>query len=264
MPFHVSSPERTSSAPGQLKVSSRVRSSQGTRELWFTLPEEYAGRIHEHWADSFALTLLIPAMRAGEDLRVEGPLSERLNYAMNGPTQALLRSLIPELRAIRVEADSTRSHGSKPPRGVATGFSGGVDSFTVLADHLGERAHPGFEVSHLLFFDVGSHGSVEPAEVCRARYERLLPAATELGLPLVLVTSNLDTFYGENIDFIRTYSIRNVATAMLLQDVIGRYLLASGNSYGNSHRGIGCHGFGRARPASYTGDRGIRGDSHGS
>lgn len=201
-----------------------VESLEGATELWFGVAEEHGDLVSDR-ADAAVLALLLPAMRAGEDLYVEGPVSEKLHYGLSGLFQAVMQHLVPALRPVRIHAAEI---GPAPGRaqGVATGFSAGIDSFSVLADHHYGSPSPGYRLTHLLYNNVGSHGGTGNP-LFRLRYERLRPAADRIGLPFVAVDSNLMAFY-ENLAFKDTYTLRNVVVALLLQAGIGRSFHAAG------------------------------------
>ena len=115
--------------------------------------------------------------------------------------------------------------------GVATGLSGGIDSFSVLADHHYAADLPRVErLTHLLYNNVGSHGRHGDGLFLK-RLARLRPTAERIGLPLVTVNSNLDDFFGAHLAFQPTITPRNAAVAHLLQRGIGTALIASSYPY---------------------------------
>ena len=110
-------------------------------------------------ADWAAVALLMPAMRAGQDLHVGGVMTDVLLHQMNGDLQVLLGWLQPGCAQIRVSADDTRPARAAPPA-VAMGFSGGVDSFDALREYFLEPDVPdALRVTHLLNNNVGAHGT---------------------------------------------------------------------------------------------------------
>ena len=215
---------------GEIVYRVRVETSAGPNTLWYSVPEQFADLITDS-CDAPLAALLIPAMARGEDIHVAGKLSERLLYTLSGPYQRLMQHVIPALRQVRIhpaEIQSVIHKGSA----VATGFSAGIDSFCVLADHYYSKVPAAFKVTHLLFNNVGSHGSGAGGErLFRARYARTAPVAAQIGLPLVRINSNVDTYYGKPLDFQRTHTPRNASVALLLQRGVGRYLYASTFDY---------------------------------
>lgn len=201
-----------------------VEWSEGADELWFRVADEHADLVSDR-ADAALLGLLLPAMRAGENVQVRGAVSERLHYNLSGPLQFVMQHVIPGLHTIRVQPSEIVS-SPRRAAGVATGFSAGIDSFSVLADHHYGDPLPGFRLTHLLYNNVGSNGAAGNP-LFRMRYERLKPVADRIGLPFVAVDSNLMSFY-EGVSFKHSYTVRNAVVALLLQAGIGRTFHAAG------------------------------------
>ena len=177
--------------------------------------------------DSALLALLIPAMSRGEDIFVRGPVSPLLLHQVRGPVQAMLRCVLPTLRRIRIEAEETATVTAPSGRGVVTGFSGGVDSFCVLADHTGPDVASELRISHLLYNNVGSHSDGGEG-LFEERRARLRPAVDRLGLPFIGINSNVNDFFtGTGLTFQQTHTVRNAAAALLFQAEIPLYLYAS-------------------------------------
>ena len=197
--------------------------------LWYEVPAEHTALLTRS-LDPAILALLVPCMARGVDLVLEGAASPELVAAADGELQSLLRSFEPELHRIRVVATPGAGAPTVPQRtrGIAVGFSAGVDSYyTVL------RELPSVTTLHgpmdgasplLVFSNVGSHG-VRGREVFVARRERLLAVAGELGLPLVTVDTDMDDLY--SLPFLRTHVLRNASVAHLLGGGVARYLSSS-------------------------------------
>lgn len=201
-----------------------VTGLDGPPELRYLLPAAASPMI-SGLLDGPLLALLLPAMAAGRDIEVQGEVSARLLYHLVGPYQRLLQAVIPTLHRIRIHAGRADRVPSRAT-GVATGVSGGIDSFSVLADHHYGDPPPGFRLTHLLYHNVGSHGRAG-GDLFRRRAARMAPLAERLGLPLLVVDSNLDAFYGPGLGFMQTHTPRNASVPLLLQEGIGRYYYAA-------------------------------------
>lgn len=210
-----------------------VDSQKGKEVLWYRLNDSFADLVSPS-CDAALAALLLPAMANGEDVIVEGPISEKLLFNLTR-YQVLLQRIMPDLCQVRIAAEEVSSFPITS-RGVATGFSGGIDSFCVLADYHYQCALDGFKITHLLFNNVGSHGR-GGEQLSRKRYERLLPVAQSLGLPFIMINSNLSSFYDKGLGFINTATARNASVALLLQKGIRRYLYASSNHYRDLYTG---------------------------
>jgi len=198
-------------------------------KVWFSVYSENKEWLTPETQDAFVLALLLLAMKEKEDLYIEGAMSEKLFYNVVNHYMPIIISCIPSLSRIRIIPEELRSTiYAQTKGGVATGFSGGIDSFCVLADHLFGSVPDGFRVTHLLFNNVGSHGA-GGSRLFWDRYSRLLPAAEELGLPFIAIDSNL----GELLPFgyQLTCTIRNISAVLLLQKLIRRFYFASTYKY---------------------------------
>ena len=213
--------------PDGVRYAVNVREAKGDvpKELWFEVPSEAAEFVSDK-CDAAVLALLVPAMEAGEPLHAEGRVSRRLLTALNESYQQMLSPVMPHLTGIRVTAATVTDEPAEA-REVATGYSGGVDSFTTLLRPRAEGEQP---ISLLIHNNVGGHGSgVRADSVFRERLQRARHAAGQLGLPLVSVDSNLDGFYGPGSGFMATHSLRNIAAVMVLQRKVGVYEYSSGH-----------------------------------
>lgn len=209
-----------------VRIQTLVEFEGRKKHLWYSVESRYGDCLTTDNLDPFVVGMLVPAMLAREDIHVEGPLSERLHWNLKHYYMRILSSVNPAFHPVRILADELSAARSGPrPAGVATGFSGGIDSFCVLADHFFDAVPPARKITHLIFNNVGSHGK-GGQELFIDRYERLLPCAHDMGLPFIRIDSNLDTFY--RIGFEQTHTPRNVSAALSLQKVLGTYLYASG------------------------------------
>jgi len=200
----------------------KIEETSHEDELWFSLGKQYGDLVSDR-TDSALAGLLIPAMDHGEDIEIEGVVSERLYYAVTGPLQEALITMMPELEEVDVDAETVKP-ARREGSGVAMGFSAGIDSFSALGDHYYSDVPEGFEVTHLLFNNVGSHGS-EAERLFNDRYERVRSVVEEIDLPFVKINSNLNRFY--DISFKKTHTPRNVSVALLLQGGIKRFFYGS-------------------------------------
>lgn len=220
-------PPKIGAEDGRLTWSVSVRRlANAPDRLWFTIPEEHAGLVTE-LADPALIGLLIPAMHAGETVTVDGSVTDELAHNLTHGYQHILDVVIPGLRRVPLEI-ANPVPAIDPAHGIGTGFSAGIDSFTVLAEHYYQPVAADLRLTHLTLFNVGAMTS---GEAGRRRFRRvhsqLAPAADRIGLPLVPVDSNLDDFYAF-AGFRQTHGPRNLSAASLLQAGLGRFYFASG------------------------------------
>ncbi len=220
-------PRRTRDEDGNMRVVADIDDSE---PLWFSVAEDDEELLAER-ADHVAVALLLPAMRYGRDLRVGGVVTDSLLHRLNHDLQSLVRVVHPNYHAVAVTADETVPAGATPS-GVATGFSGGVDSFATLTEYASAPGVPAaLRVTHLLNNNVGAHGEGGGA-LWRRRFDALRPVAAELGLPFIRVDSNIDVHY-PRMGFMQTVTFRNAAVMHLLGGGIGRSYHASEGTFRN-------------------------------
>lgn len=229
---------------GQAFLESSVVSHGQRENLWFSVDSQYKEYLSHERLDAFVVGLLPSAMQRGENIYVSGPVSEKLYYHLTRLFMRVLSLVIPSLKPVEIiapELDSgTLMHAGS---NIGTGFSGGIDSFCLLAEHLpGCGAPVGYEISHLVYNHVG------PPQVAVAnqwQVQKLRREARSMQMPLIEINSNLDIFY--SLSFILSYVPRNLAAILAIQKFFLRYLFASSYSYSDFYVGpcedIGhCHG----------------------
>lgn len=222
---------------GCLTLSAPVSFQGKDAPCFYSVPERFADLADAESSNCFLVGLLYPAMRTGEDVHVEGRVSARLLYNLNEYLIPFMAMCDARLKAIRVTADATDEEGCRAARAVGTGFSGGIDSFATICEHLEKPAPDGFRLSHLFFFNVGAHGIPKaPGDLekierqFRARYEKLKAFPSETGLPFVPVNSNIHQFHPWGHLEVATFA--TISAVMFLQKGVRRYYLASsGHTY---------------------------------
>jgi hypothetical protein len=160
-------------------------------QLWFRMPAAYAPI--EPRLEPFVVALLLPAMVAGDDLIVDGPLSPSLLRNLAEVQQYLVgqNPLNPwtRFRAIEIRSASLQ----EPPAGTHRAglfFSGGVDSMYSL---LRGEAETGRSLHALVFI----HGFDIPLERVRRAgtvLRHVTAVARLTDRPLVRVATNLRRF----------------------------------------------------------------------
>lgn len=202
-----------------------------TQPVWFSVPRDWAKYLDPDCLDPFVIGVLPLALRLGDPIYAAGRMSARLLFALNTAVPALAVQAGGGNQAIKVRVAQAVDYAPPPPysRAVATGFSGGIDSFCVLCDHLGAAVPPAHRLTHLFFNNVGAFGE-RSSTAFHGQLPHLADCARELRLPIVTVDSNLDQIYPHQ-SFICNHQFRNVAAALALQSLVGTYLYASAFSY---------------------------------
>lgn len=224
----------TSERDGRFRVDHRVEGA-GPSTLWFDVSADQAAMVSGR-ADAALVALLLPAMRTGRDLHLLGPVTDELLQSVKGPVQDWVRSILPMYSRVTVTADHVVPPGVRQT-GVGTGFSAGVDSFSVVGDYLLADGVPAsLRVTHLLFNDVGSHAGGPALAAARLAGVRELTLGWDV--EIVDPRSNIDEHFrdiGSNTAFMNTHTVRNAAVAHLLAGGLGRWYYASAFAFRDLH-----------------------------
>lgn len=200
-------------------------------ELYYSLPKDCHKWFVTDRCDGFVVGILFQAMARNENIRTEIPMSSRLYHSLQGFFIPMMAQAFPNLHEIRILPAGLiddPAHGT----GVATGFSGGIDSFASVVQHWERERSSSHKVSHLLFHNAGSHSTGDHDAARRLfyqRYEELKPFAEAAGIPFVPVDSNVSEIFP--VDFIRMHPALNVSIPLVLQNQFQRYYYASTYKY---------------------------------
>lgn len=212
-------------------LSATIACGKEQSELWYSIPSAHVNWFSTDRCDGFVVGLLFQAMERNEDIVVEGPVSSRLFHNLQNFFIPMMTQAFSNLHRINITTESLLDERADG-RGVCTGFSGGIDSFATFIQHYVNESSQGHKITHLLFHNVGSHGSWESAnarKLFRQRYKMVLPFAQDIGIPLVMVDSNLNEIF--KIDFIKMHSALNTSIPLVLQNQFQRYYYASTYKY---------------------------------
>ena len=137
----------------KLSATCKIR-RVGQETVYFKFPKKYKKFIYAD-ASPFAAALLLPSMQRGEDLIINGTISEKLYTGMHEIMKVVVDWNI-GFKPIKIIADNTaRDKGS--PKLVTTCFSGGVDSFYTWLDHKNDKKNPVTSMLCVNGFDIGLH-----------------------------------------------------------------------------------------------------------
>jgi len=224
----------------EARIQSLITLPDRSVTLWYSVPRKYRDYLTTEQLDGFVIACLPEAMRRGTELVVNGPMSERLHYNLSNYYCHIRTLLYPHETAIRIRpASLTNKPLECAAKGVAAGFSGGVDSFSIIHDHYTKPTSGSYKLSHLVFTNVGSHGTANPEhsrKVFRARYECLRGYTDRAGIELIPIDSNLSELVQSK--YWHATVLRHGSAVMMLQKLFARYIYASTLRYQDSLRDL--------------------------
>ena len=156
----------------------------GYDEAYFTFDKKYKPFLKVD-ASPFASSLLIPSMKRGEDLIIDGAISESLYNGMH-EIMKLFLSWNMGLHPIKIIAKELTKDTAKP-KVTASFFSGGVDSFYTFLKHKNDAKDP---LDHIILvngFDIDPRNT----DLWDATLSNVQKVATAERAELIKVESNI-------------------------------------------------------------------------
>lgn len=211
------------------RIETKIKIDDKEDTLWIEVNEGYEKYLTFERADAFVVGILNWAMRKGHDIYTENPISETLYYQLTRyliPTLSKWGKNLYETKLI-CSIDSSLINNAG---GIGTGITGGVDSLYTIMTNESDK-FPLHKITHLTFFNVGSHGKGEKAKRLYAdRLDQAKRFCEENCYPLVEVNSNLQEVIKQEHFLTATYSA--TFAILSLQKLWKLYYLASaGNDF---------------------------------
>ncbi|MBG7609667.1 MAG: hypothetical protein IZT55_02250 [Anaerolineae bacterium] len=197
--------------------------------LWYRVPDLYSQYLSTH-GDAFLMPVLAAAMHFGEHIEVRGAVSPRLAYNLD-EYQFLLNFYMPkDVRPITIKYHKF-SIPKVGPKGVACSFSGGVDSFFTLKNHLpGVQPILDYQLTHALFingFDILNEDESKYHRLF-SQYELLLRG---MSIELLPLQTNGINFILPWLSHARFFAPTLAGCGMVLCGVFKRFYIASSLDY---------------------------------
>ena len=202
-------------------------------EFYYSVPNEYGEYLCHDNADAFVVAMLIPALMSGQDIKIKAPISEMLFYKLENSLIFLLSKVF-DRDIIKVFPDTIENFIFSP-NAIATGFSGGVDSFTTVVQHTSETCPKSLRLTHLTLFNVGAYGNDEKKSQIAFENDaiRAKKVSRIMSINLVLLNSNISKAY-EVKEITHGNSPRAamciISGVLSLQKLFKLYLIASSNT----------------------------------
>lgn len=204
-----------------------------TKECYFEFEKNYENYICDERSDAFVMGLLSSAMENGMDIEFEAPISEQLYYQLTTyyiPMVAKYNATYP-MHFIKLIGQLDNSKISNKGA-VATGCSGGVDSFYTIARHSKDNISKSYQLTHLVYNSSCTSDGIEERikKNFMNNFLEIKNIAKDCDLKLIACYNNLNEFYifpykAFNMFYATTLGV----VAYALQKLIGIYYESSGD-----------------------------------
>lgn len=203
-----------------------------SRVIWYEFDSEYKEYVCTDRIDGFLVNIILYCMRNNHDIKTTCMISEKLYYQITKILMPAINRNIKKYSIIKIEAVLNNKIINNQ-QAVATGVSGGVDSFYTILSNCDNLAKS-FNITHLTFFNAGASGSYGGDEarcLFHNRLKKVQPIADKLKLPLIAVDTNINEFLMQ--DHEQTHTFRSLAIPLIFQKLFSVYYYASGCSFEN-------------------------------
>lgn len=208
------------------------------KTLWFSVEKSNRGMLTDDVYDAFLIAALYPAHYYNESIEIKGAVSPHLARTVKQQLPAVIGDFLREEKRLnnRIFIKETKLADKNEECKVGTGFSGGVDSFCTIADHLVEEDDVDYKLTTLFFFNIGQNGDVkDPSTQKRAngRWEITQKVAQELNLEAIRMDSNMFDIYLPHWEYDAGLLCR-ISSILVFERCLKRYYISSTYNYGET------------------------------
>ncbi len=172
-------------------------------------------------ASPFATVLLIPSMKRGEDLVINGTISKKL-YQNLLKLVEICSGWNVGLKPIKIKVKGFTPE-NQTPKYIASFFSGGVDSFYT---YLKNKNNKDGKLTHLILVN-GFDIELENKKLWQITKTRAEKIAKQEGVELIEIETNMRLLVGDIFDWTYNYGACMGAIALLLRNGIKKAYIAS-------------------------------------
>lgn len=216
-----------------LKANIKYEMRESSFDLWYSVNQVYGKYLCSDYADAFVLAVLMLAMKSGQDIVVEAPVSSKLLFNLNNTVQPIYAKQNPELKQVVIKS-LPDPHIVYNGSGLGCCCSLGIDSFASFLQHYGPDVPEEYRATHLTLFNSGQLGYKDVEGTRRFFNEtihNLQEFSHEVNLPILAVDSNINELYfGSGFTIVQTVLLRTISCALTLQKLFSKYVFASSYS----------------------------------
>lgn len=211
------------------RLFSKIEYDEKSYNMFFEVEPDYVQYLCNENANAFLISLIPFIVKHNYDVEIRASISSQLYYQITNYLLPLLcksfnKKLI-KIQCTELKEDNFSSSG------VGASVSCGVDSFYTLLKNQNNLDY-NYNITHLTFFNAGSHGEYGGADA-RNRYNERLKFirkfCDENNYKLVTVDSNMNELI--MMDHKKTHSFRTLGCVYALQKLFNKYYFASGYYY---------------------------------
>lgn len=199
-------------------------------DIWYSTTKEYGSFLCDEVADAFVVSVLLQAIRYGEDIVVDALISEKLlfnlQFSLIHTISISWGDLSNKIKVIPKGTIIPDFHS----KAVGCGCSLGVDSLSAIFRYTSEECPESYRLTHLTYFNVGAMG-YNDLEKAQQSYEKDLSMVKDFAdtyrMPLVCIESNASLLY-KDFNFDQSGIIRNMSAVLSMQKLFRVYYYASG------------------------------------
>ena len=221
-----------------------------TKICYFEFDIKYKKYLCDERSDAFVMGLLTTAMENDMDIEFESPISEKLYYQLSTyyiPLVSKNNSSYP-MYDIKI-AGPTDNKIIKNEKAVATGCSGGVDSFYTIAKHTSNDIPKSYKLTHIVCSSSGTSDFTQERVIKNFKntFDEIQKIADDCNLNAIVCYNNLYEFYKVPFKGFQTFANTTYGSiAFALQKLISIYYLSSGPSLTYFNMDINVNGVGDA------------------
>ena len=211
-----------------VKFIRKVQYKDGSsKEMWISCNKEMAIYYNEERADSYLVSLLIPAMIRNESIEIDSPISESLYFNLTKYLIPFLVTINSNLHIIEIICNTIPDYCEESSRDVGTGISCGVDSLSTILYHIDNKNSDSYNISCLTLFNSGYYGKGDNAQSNFEQYkDRSIRFCKEHNFEFITINSNYYDF--RETSFLSSHTYLTCSIVMSFQKKFSIYYYSSG------------------------------------